>query len=368
MRRIRKIIFWLHLVAGVSAGAIILVMSVTGILLTYERQLSEWADGFDVKPPEEAATIGLEQLLADRVGTSPSPTAILVSHAPAAPVSLQFGKSKSEYIDPFSGKLLGEGNQTVRGLFRSVLMWHRYLGREGATQPIGKAIIGAGNLIFLVLVVSGLFLWCPRQWSRPGLRAVMLFQRRLKGRARDWNWHHVLGFWAAIPLLLIVASGVVMSYPWANAMLFRLAGEPPPPMTRQAPGKEPRELRPETLIGIDAALATVKHANPGWQTIQLQLPPTKTALFSVADSHRGRPDQRRQVTVDLESAHILTSEGMETQSPARRTRTWLRWIHTGEAGGLAGQTIAGLASAAATLLVWTGLALSWRRLARKRAR
>ena len=36
---IRKTLFWLHLVAGCVAGVIILLMSLTGVLLTYERQM-----------------------------------------------------------------------------------------------------------------------------------------------------------------------------------------------------------------------------------------------------------------------------------------------------------------------------------------
>ena len=41
----RKVLFWLHLSAGVLAGLIILMMSVTGVLMTYERQLQSWEDG-----------------------------------------------------------------------------------------------------------------------------------------------------------------------------------------------------------------------------------------------------------------------------------------------------------------------------------
>ena len=40
---------------------------------------------------------------------------------------------------------------------------------------------------------------------------------------------------------------------------------------------------------------------------------------------------------------------------------WLRWLHTGEALGVVGQTIAGLASLGAAVLVWTGLSLALRR-------
>ncbi len=44
-----------------------------------------------------------------------------------------------------------------------------------------------------------------------------------------------------------------------------------------------------------------------------------------------------------------------------RARIWLRFVHTGEYYGLAGQTIAGIASAAGVILMWTGVALAYRR-------
>jgi uncharacterized iron-regulated membrane protein len=44
----------------------------------------------------------------------------------------------------------------------------------------------------------------------------------------------------------------------------------------------------------------------------------------------------------------------------------MRFLHTGEALGAGGQLAAGLASLGAAVLVWTGLALALRRLARSR--
>jgi uncharacterized iron-regulated membrane protein len=42
--KLRKIIFWLHLTAGVVAGTVILVMSVTCVLLAFERQIIAFAE------------------------------------------------------------------------------------------------------------------------------------------------------------------------------------------------------------------------------------------------------------------------------------------------------------------------------------
>ena len=107
--------------------------------------------------------------------------------------------------------------------------WHRWLGQEGAGRETGRAITGACNLAFLFLVLSGMYLWIPRGYTWKHFRAVLLFRGGLEGKARDFNWHNVFGIWMAVPLVLVVASGAVMSYAWANDLLYRLAtGEPAP--------------------------------------------------------------------------------------------------------------------------------------------
>ena len=54
----RKILFWLHLTAGVSAGLLILTMCITGVLLTYERQIDAWADRRNIQYSPPAAGAG----------------------------------------------------------------------------------------------------------------------------------------------------------------------------------------------------------------------------------------------------------------------------------------------------------------------
>ena len=62
---LRTLIFWPHLIAGVVAGAVVLTMSVTGVLLTYERQLNAWSDSeFRSSPPAQgAARLSIEDVV-----------------------------------------------------------------------------------------------------------------------------------------------------------------------------------------------------------------------------------------------------------------------------------------------------------------
>ena len=61
-------------------------------------------------------------------------------------------------------------------------------------------------------------------------------------------------------------------------------------------------------------------------------------------------------------------ETFASLNAGRRVRSWSRFVHTGEAFGFGGQTVAGIASAGGVMLVWTGIALSLRRFAGWRLR
>jgi uncharacterized iron-regulated membrane protein len=57
------------------------------------------------------------------------------------------------------------------------------------------------------------------------------------------------------------------------------------------------------------------------------------------------------------------SDAFADGSLGQRLRAFVRFGHTGEYGGLLGQTIAAIASLGACVLVYTGLSLAIRRLA-----
>ena len=361
----------MHLTAGVTAGLVILVMSVTGVLLTYERQITEWADGHSVTPPapnaRRSASSSSRRSRA-RAGATSSPRSRCVrSRAPAA---FSFGRGPILFLDPYSGKILGEGSRRARAFFRTVTDWHRWLGQSGDARPLARAVTGAANLIFLFIVLSGIYLWWPKSFGSRQLAPVTAFQRGLAGKARDFNWHNVFGFWSALPLAFVVASGVVMSYPWANDLVYRIAGSEPP-RRGQAPARADGARAEISLAGLDRALQTAQSQMPGWRSVSLRVPTAPDAPFSFGfDTSSGarRPSTRAQVVVDRRSGELVRFEPYASQPRGQKVRGWLRFIHTGEAFGAFGQTVAGLASAGAVMLVWTGLSLALRRFAAFRTR
>jgi len=366
-QRIRKLVFWAHLVAGVAAGLFILLMATTGLLLSFERQITETVEGFGRKPAIEP--VNPEQLVSQLKFDLKGGTGLSISSDPHLPVAIQFGKEKTVLVNPPNGGVLSE-NAKTRSFFQFVTGVHRWLALKPELQETGKSITSAAGLVFFFLILSGLVIWIPKRWTKQGVKVITSFQRQLKGRARDWNWHNVLGIWFALPLLVITSTGIVIGYPWANNLVFRLAGEEPPAPKGKGPSPGGPASAAISTAGWNAAFATVQSQSPGWQSIQFQFPQgnAKEGVFQVFKSHRGRPDLRQVVTVDLASGEVRKVERFEDQSAGRRWRTWIRWIHTGEAGGWAGQLLAAFSAMAAIVLVWTGLALAWRRWRRSRAK
>jgi uncharacterized iron-regulated membrane protein len=379
MRQFRNVIFWAHLLTAIPAALVVLVMSVTGVLLTYQRELTAWADtrGLDGSPPADGAARLPAEVLMQRVTAveKGKPTTLRWHADPERPVEVAFGREKTVFVNAYTGQVLSAGSPGVRGFFRTVVAWHRWLGAqgEGPARDRGKAVTGAANLMFLFLMISGFYLWWPRNWTAAGLRNVLVFRRGLPGKARDFNWHNVIGFWSAVPLFLIVLSGVVISYRWAGDLVYRAVGEAPPPPAGggggASAGARGGKSEAPALAGIEALRVRAERQVDGWRSISLQIPSEagKPIAFTIDRGDGGQPQKRASLSLSA-TGQVEKWEPFAASTRGRQVRSFLRFAHTGEVAGLAGQTVAGLVSLGAALLVWTGLSLSLRRFRAWRGR
>jgi len=375
MKRLRSLLFWMHLTAGVVGGLVILIMSATGVLLAFKPQIQRFVDR-DVRvvspPPQGARRLGVQGLILNARLAKPDgqPASIGLDFDPRASAAVSLGREGTVYVDPYTGRVLGEGSKSWQASFRTLEDWHRWLGGSADSRAAGRAVTGVCNLAFLGLAISGLYLWWPRKWLPQHLKAILMVRRQTTGRARDFNWHNVIGFWCAPALIILTASGVVMSYPWANNLLYRLAGSPLPSTGERgqaAQGAAPGggSPRPAPLPdNLDRLWARAEQQVPVWRSITMRLPNRSGApvAFTITDATHWNAFARSQLTLDASSAEIVRWEPYGDNSLGQKMRGWLRFAHTGELGGAAGQTLAGFASLGGVFLVYTGFALAWRRL------
>ena len=437
MRLLRSTFFWLHLAAGLLCGTIILVMSFTGAVLAFEHEIVEWAerDVRRVEPPAAgAAALPLDELLAKAKEAATDPdaeaaprvTGVTVSADPRDAVAVNFGRDLGVYyINQYTGEVRSPSTTRTHDFMHLMVDWHRRLAATGDYRETGRAITGASNAAFLFLALSGLWLWWPRKWNLRALKPSLWFAGA-KGKARDWNWHNVYGFWFLPVLVVLTATGMVISYRWAGDLAYRVVGETPPaaPGPAAAPAQEFKIERPEGAkkLTYTEILSGIQAATPGWTEITLReglpqrrgAPPAgqgqnqgmgpaagtgqnaqanSTPADASASGQRsgprdgsgrgaGRAPQPYSATVKADDAgpafvptqlvlhpftgEILSRTGYAEQTTGRKIRSWLRYLHTGEALGWIGQLVAGLACVGGCILVYTGFALSYRRFFRRR--
>jgi uncharacterized iron-regulated membrane protein len=312
-----------------------------------------------------------------------TPAALTVGAAADAPVSVAVPQ-RTLYVDAYTGRLLGESSQGVRRFMSEMRAWHRWLAIEGEGRPLARFITGWSNFIFLFIVVSGVYLWFPRKWTWAQVRSVVLFNAKATGKARDFNWHNVIGAWSAIPLFIVVLTAFPISFPWANALVYRAVGEDPPVQRSREGGAAARgreggggregrggrdgggrreERAAPSLDGLNNLWSRAEQQVDGWRTINVRVPDSNRApvVFAIDKGDGGQPQLRSTLTLDRATGAVVAYEAFEHQSLGRRLRSISRFAHTGEVLGLPGQTVAGLVTTGGAVLVWTGLALAWRR-------
>jgi uncharacterized iron-regulated membrane protein len=417
---LRTALFWTHLVAGIVAGTVVFIMSFTGAALSLQPQILAWAehDLRVVTPPSaDASWLGpdalIERVHQQRAGVAVTGLTLEYGAGQAAAVTMRSADAPAPpgptqqttvYVNPYSGAIVGEADPASgwRRFFRVNTDWHRYLSLAGESRVTGRWITGVSNALFLFLAISGLILWIPRVWTSPAVRAVLVFRGGLSGKARDFNWHNVIGVWSAAVLIVLTFTALGISFPKTYDVIYSVTGieRPPTPQAPQgapqrgeAQRSGPRETREEgqrpngpreegqraaareaapvaAIAGLDRLWHEAEGKLPTWKSIAMRLPARsgQPVTFTMNDRARLNPMARSTLTMDAATGTVVRWEPYESLMTGQRLRTWMRFGHTGELWGLPGQIIAGLASAGACVLVYTGFALAVRRFAAWRDR
>lgn len=378
MKIFRKILFWSHLVAGASAGIFIFIMCVTGALLSFEHNILDFAEREQRVveiPAENAKRLSINEIVGKVIEAKPNakPSNITLRNEKDAAATVALGREGQVFVNPYTGAITGEGAKGFRGFFRVVEDGHRWLALSGGGRSVGKSLNGAANLLFLFLAISGVYIWFPRRWSVKHFKAALTPRWKVKGKARDFNWHTTLGFWSSLVLIVLTVTGVVISYQWAGNLVYTLTGNEVPPQQQGPPGGggAPNQQNEQPFVlpeNLDEIWTKAETHTPS-EAVSLRLPIAKdSAIFSIEEGIYWNAYARSTLTVDAKTGAVAKWEPYGEQNSGRQLRSWMRFTHTGESFGFIGQLIGFLACVGGAVLVWTGITLSLRRFGNWRAR
>ncbi|MCY4400765.1 MAG: PepSY-associated TM helix domain-containing protein [Gemmatimonadetes bacterium] len=378
---IRRVVFRLHLTVAIAAGLVILILAATGVILASEELVTGLAERrYRVTMPRagEGERIPPDALVAaaEAWGAGAEPpfaaTSIEYRAGTDAAVRVHAGRERRVFVDPYTGEVLGGGMARLEGFFESVNGWHRWLSFPDSAIRRGRAVTAAANVALLLLLLTGPILWIPRRITRRSVAEGLLFRRGVKGVARALNWHYVIGIWSVVPLLMIAVTGMVMSYPSVGDRVYPVVGGAisfgsvtAGPGVGQVGGDVAGEVAGQDPLAapgasLAAALAATESRIPGWRAIVLTLPRPRDAevRVEVRAGRSGQPQKAGVMRVDRRTGAALSWESFADATPSRRAREFLRYAHTGEYWGLAGQVVAGLVAVGTALMVWTGLSVA----------
>ncbi len=371
-KKLRKALFWLHLVVGILAGVLIAVMCFTGLVLVFEKEILSWAerDVVELKVEDGAERLSVDAMMAQVRAEHPERrfSNLVAANDEGQMWTLRAGRREFVYLNPYTAELVEPPAAGLREFFWVNFQLHRWMLMKGESRDTGKAINGAANLGFLGLCITGLYLWWPRNLKWKSFKQAMKLKWPKGGQARDFNWHNVFGFWFLLPLIIATATGAFWSYGWARDLYDGALG----PMVTRMPLEQPAQQmeRGAQGISLEKQLEIAADWSPEWKTISIPVGKKAIApwLKNTISVNEGQnfPAASSRLVLDPASGEIVDEQRASELSTKEKWRASIKGVHTGTAGGFIGKLVGALACVAGMLLVYTGFALSWRRLARFR--
>jgi len=366
---LKKALFQLHWLLGITAGLVLALMGVTGAAYSFQDELMR-ALNPDV----------LQVEVRDTGVLSP---AVLVPKLEAASQQRVVGlwlevrgeraarvffapppgerRGPSRYFNAYSGELLGEPRG--QAFFDLMLKLHRFL----AMGEYGKQITAASTLALLFFCLSGLYLRWPRQAG--SWRAWLTLDWARKGRSFNWDLHAVAGTWCLALYLLAALTGLYWSYDWyregATTLLSAEAGGQQRGGKRGPPAAG--ELPPVNYQAVWDGLQ--RGAGSQLSSYNLRFP---TAAGQPATVFYLRDDAAHerafnQLEIDPLSGAPGRHKRYDQQAFGDQLLTSVYALHVGSYFGLPGRILMLLASLAMPLFAITGWLLYLDRRRKKRA-
>ncbi len=209
-RRLYRVIWRWHFYAGIFCIPFVIFLSITGSIYLFKPQIDRWVD----RPYDHLHLSGQratpEQIALAAVAAVPNASLHYYELPPSddAAVRVIVGIGKQEfrvYVHPVTKAVLHIVDEDHRP---TTLLAH--LHGQLLVGRWGSYLIETAASWALVLILTGLYLWWPRQTER---LAGVLWVRLGRGQRIFWrDLHAVTGVWLSAFALFLIATGL----PWAN--------------------------------------------------------------------------------------------------------------------------------------------------------
>ncbi len=223
-RMLKKFIGKLHLWLGLASGLIVFWLGITGCILAFEREISGAVESYRfvenpgtkylpptvLKDSVDEYLNGKEMVSVEYLGTKDAALAYYYDDS----VYYQI------FVNPYTGNVQKVKDMS-KDFFRIITMGHYelWLGETG------RIIISIATLIFLVMLISGIILWWPKNKAAAKQRFRFKWKPTTKWKRKNYDLHNVFGFYMTWVAIFLALTGLIMGFQWfANAVYFATSG------------------------------------------------------------------------------------------------------------------------------------------------
>jgi len=383
----KKIWFQVHWFIGITAGTVLMAIGVTGAILSFREEITDWLNPGIVHVAVRQQTVLAPQRILERLRADVPHERVAnltLFTEPGASARINFApppgvrRGEMRYADPYTGALLPplSGND----FFEFIERFHRWL-----LLPVdnGKIVAGSLSMCLLVLALSGLYM----RWPRRALnwRAWFRLDFGLTGRSFLWNLHSVIGTWALVMYVIFTTTGMYWAFDWFKAGVNSLAGQEMPVRAQQPKGakrdkpkgmgmnmdkeKDKEKDQAEAPLDVTLAWTTFLREAGNYTLVSMRLPEkaVQPVQFNYLLPDASHERARNRLNVLPQTGEIKLNERFADKSTGGLFIGAIYPLHMGTYFGLPGRIIMTIAALIMPLFGITGWMLYLDRRRKKRA-
>lgn len=371
----KKIVGKLHLWLGLASGLIVFVVALTGCIFAFSEEITNALrkDVMYVQPETKMLPVSVlwentqqkigkdEQLSWVNIYNAPDKSWIFYTFKEDEEAVTYFSHIiyyKAIYVNPYNGQILRiydeetDFFQVIKMLHWSLLLETRY----------GQPIVGYGTLAFVVLLLSGLVLWWPKNKAARKQRLAFQWKNTTQWRRKNYDLHNVLGFYVGSLATILAVTGLVWAFQWVQMLVYVVASlsVTPPDFT---PAKSVVS-RTSTINPLDIAaqMTRTRHATANGFQIRPATPEDTASVIGVYVQQKdGLYYHSHSLEYDRYTGKLLKERRHEDKNFGEKLVTANYDIHVGAILGIWGKILAFVASAICASLPLTGFMIWWAR-------
>lgn len=369
MKNARRIWLSIHLYLGLSIGALLVLLGLTGSILVFYLEIDQFLNPH-IEPTTVPYELPSQQAIVDALQQAhPSRQAPWRIEQPLHadwPIMARYYTPVESVDKTFAPLMLTVDPLTLE--VTSSRFWGDYamtwiydLHYTLLLEKPGKIIIGISGLISLVSFISGIWLWWPG-WAR--LKSALKLQLR-SGKARlNYDLHVFAGSYGLLFLLILSLTGAALALPDQMAMVVRPFSE-----LAKAPNITLNQAETGSPIDADQAVNIARKQFPEAELRWVETPGVNNQkAWRIALYQKGEPSRRfprTQVWIDPATGEVLAVRDTRKDQSGDVLLHWLHPLHNGEVLGMTGRVLVFIAGLLPLLLFSTGI-IRW--LQKRRAR